>query len=154
MTSYLSSPQGYLNGLTQACSHTKILDQSDDSHQVSSASSQIYKAFPEEDVLSLASVLADLRKASSESNPHRATESLHRLIRSVTEGTGSFPTKDYSLSSDTVGISIDDLVVHSMRDAIQWWAHWDRAMVDDYWKHIYIAFPQFQKTSPFHRSIC
>ncbi|KAJ5714377.1 uncharacterized protein N7483_011558 [Penicillium malachiteum] len=138
MTSYLYSPQDYLDNFDSP--HTKLLHQSGDSHQVALSLKERYKAFPEADVLNLASVIADLRKASSDSSPHRAAENLHSMIRSVTEVTASFHTKDYSLSSDTVGISIDDLAAHSMRDAIQWWAHWDRSMVDDYWKHIYIAF--------------
>ncbi|KAJ5691606.1 hypothetical protein N7488_012341 [Penicillium malachiteum] len=138
MTAYLYPPQDYLkdhNG-----THTNPLYKSGDSCQVTLAVQQRQEAFPEADLSSLASVLAELGKASSETNPHRATESLHALIRSVTDVKSSLQTKDYSFSSDTVGISMDDLAVHAMRDAVQWWAHWDRSMVDSRWKHIYTAF--------------
>ncbi|KAJ5741059.1 hypothetical protein N7493_000931 [Penicillium malachiteum] len=137
MTSYLYPQQDHLKDLNGI--HANPLHENSDSSQVTLAVRQRHQALPEADISNLASVLADLGKASSETNPHRATESLHSLIRSVTDITTSH-TKDYSSPSHAVSISTGDLAVYAMRDAIQWWAHWDRSMKDDYWKRLYIAF--------------
>ena len=138
MAFYLYPTQESFNDLNSI--QTRRPHQSNDSRQLVIAPNPAYEALPEAGALNMASVLADLRKASSESNPHRAIKSLHSLIRRVTHLTPSFHTKDYSISPGTINTSMNDLEIYSMRDAIQWWAHWHGSMMDNYWKHIYIAF--------------